>query len=273
MAGPSPNKVSTSQLVGKFLKFAQTSVYRVRVQPPLGVQNFINNLGRGFNYGSEGADLELLCHEASLPGTSLATHDVTADFPGVTEKMAYRRIYDETLDLSFYVDKKYNVIEFFEGWIDYITGVGINGSRSQYKSTPIGYRMSYPNQYKSSIYLTKFEKDLEDNQLRYTFVDAFPISINSTGVSYAESDVMRYNVSFSYVRYVRERMSLGGSSSSAGPTLSFTGGTIVGVVNIAPGLYQVDRLVNGQIVTTIETSAPAVDTSVPPFDSGVGVIA
>ena len=98
MAGPSPNKVSTSQLVGKFLKFAQTSVYRVRVQPPLGVQNFINNLGRGFDYGNEGADLELLCHEASLPGTSLATHDVTADFPGVTEKMAYRRIYDENLD-------------------------------------------------------------------------------------------------------------------------------------------------------------------------------
>ena len=161
----------------------------------------------------------------------------------------------ETLDLSFYVDKKYNVIEFFEGWIDYITGVGINGTRSQYKSTPIGYRMSYPNQYKSNLYLTKFEKDLEDKQLRYTFVDAFPISINSTGVSYAESDVMRYNVSFSYVRYVRERMSLGGNSSSG------VQGRVVGVINIGPGLYQVDRLLNGQIVTTTETSAPPVDTS------------
>ena len=254
MAGPSPNKVSTSQLVGKFLKFAQTSVYRVRVQPPLGVQNFINNLGRGFNYGSEGADLELLCHEASLPGTSLATHDVTADFQGVTEKMAYRRIYDESIDMTFYVDKKYNVIEFFDGWIDFISGVGRNGVRQDYKSTAIGYRMSYPREYKSNIYVTKFEKDLRDNQLQYTFVDAFPTSINSTPVTYAESDVMRYNVSFSYVRYVRERVAAVAEHVSPIPT----GSTVVGVVNLDNGLYRVDRWIDGRTVSSIQSSDPGV---------------
>ena len=30
------------------------------------------------------------------------------------------------------------------------------------------------------------------------------------------------------------------------------------MVNIGPGQYQVDRLVNGKIVTTIETSKPPV---------------
>ena len=271
MAGPRPNKVNTSTIVNRFLKFSQTSVYRVKVQPPFGVQNFMNRQGRGFDYGNDGRDIEFLCTEASLPGTTLATHDVTADFQGVTEKMAYRRIYDENLDLSFYVDKKYNVIEFFEGWIDYISGVGRNGTVSNYKSTPVGYRMSYPSGpsgYKSNIYLTKFEKDLQDNQLQYTFVDAFPISINSSGVSYSESDVLRYNVSFSYVRYVRERRSVSSQSQSQ-PTYSpnLTGGTVVGVINTAPGLYQVDRLVNGQIVTTIETSAPPVASGALPFDT------
>ena len=80
MAGPRANKVNTSTIVNRFLKFAQTSVYRIKVSPPLAVQNFINAQGRGFNYGNNGADIEFLCTEASLPGTTLATHDVTADF-------------------------------------------------------------------------------------------------------------------------------------------------------------------------------------------------
>ena len=144
----------------------------------------------------------------------------------------------------------------------------MNGVRGAYESTRIGYRMSYPTEYKNNIYVTKFEKDMQDKQLQYTFVDAFPTSINSTPVSYAESDVLRYNVSFSYVRYVRERRSVSSQSQSQ-PTYSpnLTGGTIVGVINTAPGLYQVDRLVNGQIVTTIETSAPPVASGALPFDT------
>ena len=41
-------------------------------------------------------------------------------------------------------------------------------------------------------------------QLHYTFVGAFPSSVTSTPVSYGPSDVLRVNVSFSYMRYVRE---------------------------------------------------------------------
>ena len=254
MAGPRPNKVNTSTIVNRFLKFSQTSVYRVKVQPPFGVQNFMNRQGRAFDYGNDGRDIEFLCTEASLPGTTLATHDVTADYMGVTEKMAYRRIYDESIYMTFYVDKKYNVIEFFDGWIDFISGVGRNGVRQDYKSTAIGYRMSYPREYKSNIYVTKFEKDLRDNQLQYTFVDAFPTSINSTPVTYAESDVMRYNVSFSYVRYVRERVAAVAEHVSPIPT----GSTVVGVVNLSNGLYRVDRLVGGRTVSSIESSDPGV---------------
>ena len=254
MAGPRPNKVNTSTIVNRFLKFSQTSVYRVKVQPPFGVQNFMNRQGRAFDYGNDGRDIEFLCTAASLPGTTLATHDVTADYVGVTEKMAYRRIYDESIDMTFYVDKKYNVIEFFDGWIDFISGVGRNGVRQDYNSTAIGYRMSYPREYKSNFYVSKFEKDLRDNQLQYTFVDAFPTSINSTPVTYAESDVMRYNVSFSYVRYVRERVAAVAEHVSPIPT----GSTVIGVVNLSNGLYRVDRLVGGRTGSSIESSDPGV---------------
>ena len=80
--------------------------------------------------------------------------------------------------------------------------------------------MTFPEQYRTELFLTKFEKDVSypddfgdiiegvldpPKQLLYTFVGAFPSSVTSTPVSYGPSDVLRVNVSFSYMRYVRER--------------------------------------------------------------------
>ena len=36
----------------------------------------------------------------------------------VSERMGYRRQYDDNVDLTFYVDHDYKVIELFEGWVD-----------------------------------------------------------------------------------------------------------------------------------------------------------
>ena len=69
-------------------------------------------------------------------------------------------MYDGTLDLSFMVDRSYNVIEMLDGWLDFISGVGITGSRQTYKSRHVNYRMTYPEQYRTEIYLSKFEKDV-----------------------------------------------------------------------------------------------------------------
>ncbi len=207
MAGARPNRIGTSALKAKFMNLAQTSQYTVKFQPPAEVATRLT--GRGFNYADESGFLELLCSETSLPGSTLATHDKTNDYMGVTEKLAYRRIYDETLDMTFYVDKKYKIIQFFEGWIDYISGIGNEGGGfAAYKNTQVGFRNNFPNTYKTNIYINKFEKDLSDRTLYHTFVDAFPIAINNIPISYESSDVMRFSVSFSYVRYVREYLDM-----------------------------------------------------------------
>ena len=41
---------------------------------------------------------------ASLPGSNLATIDVNNDRTGVTEKHVHRRVFDDRIDLTFYVD-------------------------------------------------------------------------------------------------------------------------------------------------------------------------
>lgn len=198
-----PTYYSVSDLKTRILNIAQTSIYHVKFAVPPAVSSFIAASGRGVTPENI-SNIELLCSETTLPGTSLATHDVTSDYHGVTEKMAYRRIYDDTIDLTFYVDRNYNVVEFFDGWIDYISGLGSTFGREAYKSAYTHYRMNYPEKYKSDMYVVKYEKDI-GNTLNYTFVGAFPTSVTSVPVNYQASELLQYNVSFSYIRYVRER--------------------------------------------------------------------
>ena len=199
MAGASPNKKTISDIKSKVLNLAQTSVYQVKIQPPKSVSDYLNN-NKNFDYNDSvngGEFIELLCSSASLPGSRLATH-TSNSYNGFEQRMAYRRQYDDALNLEFYVDRNYTPIKFFEGWVDYISGNTNDVSH---------YRMKYPKDKKGgywsdNVYVTKFEKN-EGESLEYQFLEAFPLNISSIPVSYGNSDILRYNVSIAYTRYKR----------------------------------------------------------------------
>ena len=213
MAGASPNAFKTGALKSKIMNLAQTSVYQVKIQPPPNVLNFLKT-ERDLDYSQKGENIELLCHQTTLPGTSFSTSEVTNDYAGVSERMVYRRMFDSTIDMTFYVDKAYDVIEFFEGWVDYMSGMNIDNpnsgdTREMYRSSAATYRMNYPSSYRTPIQVTKFEKNLTDAQMTYEFVDAFPLNVISMPVSYAQSETLKLSVSFAYTRYVRFRSKQG----------------------------------------------------------------
>ena len=205
MSGPSPTKLSINKIKSNILNLAQTSVYQVKLQPTSQAASFLEN--RGIYYPSDGEFIELLCSDTNLPGSSLATHDVTNDYPGVTEKFAYRRIYDETIDFTFYVDSEYKVIEFLDGWMNYATGQGTTFTTDEYVDRTRFYRMNYPNFYKTdNLYITKFEKNKDITfSMTYQFIGAFPVNIVSMPVSYEASNILKCTASFSYIRYIRTR--------------------------------------------------------------------
>ena len=205
------NKLSVSKIKANLLNIAQSSLYKMTIPIPTAVRSTLN-----LNDGDY-ENINLLCSEATLPGSSLTTHDVTNDYHGVTEKMAYRRMYDETVGLTFYVDRDYKVIQLIEGWRDYITGID---DKHTYKKPYASYRMAYPSSYKENMFLTKFEKDqftrdfsetrggtrtTSRTVLEYTFVNAFPLSLTAIPVSYDDSQVLKCSVSFNFIRYVMER--------------------------------------------------------------------
>jgi hypothetical protein len=121
MQGPSTKSIGVNVIKQKLLRPALTSHFRCSFAPPEATKGFFN--ARDILYTGENREIiELSCSEASLPGSSIATHELNNDFTGVTERHAYRRLYDDRADFSFYVDRKYTSIRFFENWISYIVG-------------------------------------------------------------------------------------------------------------------------------------------------------
>ena len=192
---PSPKTIAQIKL--NLLRPSLTSHFEVKIPKPKELKL------EGISYNQE--KLNLLCSDAILPGSQLATHSITGDFHGATHKHAYRRQFDDRIDLSFYVDvENYLPIRFFEAWIKYIAGEQIDAgdARSGVASKEYFYRMNYPELYicNSGFQVIKFERDYT-RSLTYDFVDIFPISINSMSVSYDASSLLKCTVGFSYVRY------------------------------------------------------------------------
>ena len=195
-----PSVRTVSNIKANLLRPATTSHFEVEIPlPPSATFNKWRGIGKQDK-------IQLMCSEASLPGSNLATFDISNDRTGVTEKHVHRRIFDDRIDLTFYVDAGlYQPIKFFEEWIGYITNgrkISPKDNDTQLKTESYFYQMRYPDDYVASgLKVTKFEKD-HLNPLTYEFVNSFPLAINSMPVSYDGSSLLKCTVSMSYIRYV-----------------------------------------------------------------------
>lgn len=203
-----PKPRSIAEIKTNLLAPALTSHFEVQVPIP---KNIIDNVIKSTGIDLSTVDqnkLNLLCSEVSLPGSSLATLEINNDFTGVTERHAHRRIYDDRIDFTFYVDaEKYLPIIVFESWIKYIVGEsvtedermrGVGSQAPQYF-----YRVRYPKTYVSDqgLKVIKFERDY-NSRLEYEFIRSYPISITSMPVSYDSSSLLKCTVSMTYIRYI-----------------------------------------------------------------------
>ena len=203
--GKSKDGTTIVGLKSKILRPALTSHFEVEI--PVGAGNLKTLLEGVVGSGTDGQrTLNINCSESSLPGSSIATFEVQNDFTGVTERFAHRRMYDDRIDFTFYVDaEKYTSIRFFERWIRFVTGESgprDDGSTLNLTKTSYHYRMNFPNDYRcEGLKIKKFERDFK-NSLEYTFIGAYPISVSSMPVSYDSSSLLKCSVSMTYLRYV-----------------------------------------------------------------------
>jgi hypothetical protein len=182
---------------------------------------------------------DFMCAEATLPGSTFDMAEEYGSRQGVIERFPTRRIYSD-FNLTFYVDRDYNLIRLFEEWMNFIDPLyAKNGDNTiKYEGLPSGqsnnyymdsnafYRFKYPNTYKKLIAITKFERDYVDPEgrladipsLTYHFIDAFPTNLTALPLSYAGSTITKTTVNFSYSRYVVMKHNPGNASGQQPPT-------------------------------------------------------
>ena len=148
--------------------------------------------------------MSLLCAEAEIPGTSFQTSLAVGHHQGIQEEFPNLRTFPP-LNLTFYVDLDHVILEVLESWMTYINPIS---ARDKRVSNAYG-RFNYPEDYKETIHVSKFERDLNtDNPTTritsYEFIKAWPTNLTSMRVAYGESNVLRCSIQLAYDRFFAE---------------------------------------------------------------------
>lgn len=188
---------------------AQTSHYEVQFNglPPDGaLKTYLER--RGIDQQFVTNSVGILCYDAILPTTSLATVSIEGNYIGIQEKFAHTRMYDD-ITLSFYVDRNYKVLNFLEYWMEFIASgsfnpVGLGGEQDAINQNDDAFfiRMQYPAYYKcDAAKIIKFDRDYK-KEIEYNFRGLYPKNISSIPVNYTTSDTLKVSATFSYDRYI-----------------------------------------------------------------------
>ena len=193
---PAPRPRGISDIMPKLQNVAQTSQFLVKFVVPRGdCRRFLRQ--KGINDRFIADNVGLLCSDAVLPGSAMATLNTAGDYQGVVERFAHTRNFTQ-INFDFYVDNEYKSLKFLEHWMEFIS----SGSIADPSSDTYHFKMKYPDEYKSNdTRVVKFERN-HSQFLEYRFIGMFPLSLNSTRVSYQNSTVLKATATFSFDRYV-----------------------------------------------------------------------
>ena len=259
-------------LRSRFQTVALDNEYQVFFSLNDSVSNEAIRLGIDRRFLTE--DLGLYAADAVLPGSSFGDIEVAGDRQGITERNAFSRIYDD-VTFSFYIDRNYEVLRFFESWIQFINPLYSSVERGVAKNQIM--KFNYPDDYKCEMVITKFNKDLKGSireigfangltsdrdQISYRFFRAWPLSLASTPVSYQGMNILRCNVTFRYDRYIVSEVTY--------PRKPLAGDTIRGITEFN------NSAVSGDFSGKVKPTTPDVDTGnndtetgpQPPIDQG-----
>ena len=216
MAGTGPQKFSMSDVKARMGNYASTNYYHVFFTLPDAVNGWI---GKYADPSQSQTFTQIACIDASLPGSSLATHEITNDYPGITERHVYRRQFDGRIDFTFAIDRNYTLLRMFEGWMGFIGGEYVGSYKNNERKN--GYRVPFPEDYMcENLSILKYEKDQFSKSgsrtvLKYQFINSFPNAISSMPITQGPTDLLAMTVSMDYQKYYVIPLTANSSNPSA----------------------------------------------------------
>ncbi len=182
--------------VGKY-GIAQTNRYQVKIFPPSfsGLELIKDNIEPGalvLNSSLLAPEMSFRCESVSMPGRGVKTLDYAVGNQPTT-RVGYGHMFTE-LDMTFICSSDLREKVFFEQWQESISNYSDNASRKNPR-----YVVEYYDKYARSMSIDVFSPSEEKRVYSVFLVNAFPILINSTQLSYAsDNELYKLSVSMTY---------------------------------------------------------------------------
>lgn len=162
--------------------------FAVRILPA-GGDNFLRTMGMsGFM-----RDLTYLCESAELPGRAFDYTSVR--YYGPNLNMPYNTKYNDELTLTFLTRADAVERQFFDDWMDIINPIN-------------SFDFSYPTNYYSEIQVYQLAEYSQTGTApmatyQWSVIQAYPILVNPQPVTWADQDILRLSVTFTYRYWFR----------------------------------------------------------------------
>jgi hypothetical protein len=151
--------------------------------------------------------ISLFAEGAALPGRTISTIDVTRYGYGPHEKVPYSMQFND-ITLQMIGDGGGEVYKFFYNWMQGIvrgdTDVLMNAFGDSAGKLP--YEVEFKDKYATTITIRQYNEQ-GDTIFSSTLTDAFPISVPDVNLSWSDSSMMQFSVTFAYLQNKLENAS------------------------------------------------------------------
>jgi hypothetical protein len=160
--------------------------------------------------------LPFVCLAGNMPGVSVSTSEVRRHGVGPVEKRPYSVTFVD-LNLSFLVDSRGIIHQFFKEWIDGI----VRFDRLVTNPEGFAYQEPYEVEYRNN-YVTDIEIYIYNDKLQQIYkvklFNAFPLFMGDVSLNWgATDDFVTLPVSFSYTSWTSEVLDVSNEASSNRP--------------------------------------------------------
>jgi hypothetical protein len=170
---------------------SKSNRFEIQIVPPATLSSKLNNAKL----------VSLFCEISSLPGMSITTKGQRIYGPAYQRPIS-SEFGGDSISMTFYVDNKFDVKEFFDSWMFSIVN-------------PNSFNVMYQQEYVTPIKITQLNENDED-QYSIFLEDAFPRSMNMMNLDMSSTNqIHKLTVNFSYRRWFSAQSGTMSSSFSS----------------------------------------------------------
>ena len=249
----------------KFDGLAQANKFHVMLDVPRGISAFLPAI--------VSREMQFFCDTVNLPGKNLNAFDYKKQGYGDTTRMPVSRA-PENLTTTFFCDSKYQVMKFFQAWLDFIVE-GTDAAPSDIltrgrQHREIAYKEDYAvqmivrtfndsGQSGGDIFGTGIPNPLSPGSgMEYKFYNCHPIQLGAASMGWEQNDtILKLPVEFTYSHY--ETKLLGSlNPRSLNPTSTSLIDNILQIKSLAGTVINTKRPRNIQDAIDLATNARTV---------------